>query len=808
MKQIFNLKSYLTFLSRNKVYTAINVFGLSVSLMFVILLVVFVQQEYSVDTQHAKGDRIYLFAVQGGIANSPGEEGRIQCETSAGLGPEFMKRIPGIESTCAVSFSPGSKVWLSEDETMRADFLYADTTFYQMFDFELTQGDKLSVLSQPENVIVSEAFAHALFGDKDPMGRHVRIDEKTSAVVAGVFSTLGNTALKQPDLILPLSQAIKKDSTLLNYRNNLGSVELFLLAKEGNDLSTRTAQFYKLLKEIAPNFFNSKAWAMKPAILPLKGLYLSKSESYMSRRGDAKMVRIFTFVALIILLFSVMNYINLTVAQSGYRAREMASRRLFGAQRSEIVLKLITESVALCLLSLAIGLALALWLAPYIGKLLNGTIDLSVLTNLQFPIALLMLTIFIGILAGIIPAIIQSRAKPIEVVRGTFHKTTRMFFSRVFIIVQNVITIALIASALTIYYQIRHLVNAPLGFEHKNVMSLINTRGWWGEDREEFYLAAKLFRDEAMKLPCVEQVALSNNIPFSASNNGYHLNGKNYWFTVFHVDENWLPMLGIKIEKDYQVSGDGLAYVNRHLMDEIGLKPDARDWLPDGDEGDGKRELLHGIIDNFRVGDINDAAYDTRGIVVHVWHNVDKAPMSRWLIKLKGDPEEASQQVLALYKKLFKEDFYDFGGLLPIFIDQQIALLYESQQRLLNVVALFAVIAVLISLMGLIAMSTYFIQQRRKEIAIRKVYGSTSRQIWSSLVRTFLLYVGIAFVIAAPIVWHFMGDWLSEFNYRIQLWPWILVAGFTCFIISFAAVFIQSFLASNENPINHIKDNG
>ena len=807
MKQVFNLKSYLTFLSRNKVYTAINVFGLSVSLMFVILLVVFVQQEYSVDAQHSKLDRIYLFAVQGGMSNPMGEEGRIQCETSAGLGPEFMRRIPGIESTCAVSFSPGSKVWLSEDETMRADFLYADTTFYQMFDFELTRGDRLSVLSQPENVIVSETFAHTLFGDKDPIGRHVRIDETTSAVVAGVFSTLGNTVLKQPDLILPLSQAIKKDSSLLNYRNNLGSVELYLLAKEGNDLRSKTAQFGKLLKEISPIFFASKTWTMKPAILPLKGLYLSKTESYMSRRGDAKMVRIFTFVALIILLFAVMNYINLTVAQSGYRAREMASRRLFGAQRSEIVLKLITESVALCLLSLAIGLGLALWLAPYVGKLLNASLMMERLLLPVNIVSILGVVLLIGILAGIIPAIIQSRAKPIEVVRGTFRKTTRMLFSRVFIIVQNVITIALIAAALTIYFQIRHMVNAPLGFKHENVMSLINTTRWW-DDREESLRTSKLFRDELKKLPCVEQVALCNNIPFSAGSNGYDLNGKTYWFSVFHVDENWLPMLGIKIEKDYQVSGDGLAYVNRHLMDEIGLKPDARDWLPDGDEGDGKRELLHGIIDNFRVYDINDATYDTRGIVVHVWHNVDKAPMSRWLIKLKGDPDEASQQVLALYRKLFKEDFYDFGGLLPIFIDQQIALLYESQQRLLNVVALFAAIAVLISLMGLIAMSTYFIQQRRKEIAIRKVYGSTSRQIWSSLVRTFLLYVGIAFIIAAPIVWHYMGDWLSEFNYRIQLWPWILVAGFTCFIISFAAVFIQSFLASNENPINHIKDNG
>ena len=802
MKQIFNLKSYLTFLSRNKVYTAINVFGLSVSLMFVILLVVFVQQEYTVDTQHSKLDRIYLFAHHGSFSGTE-DDGKVTAFSNRGFGPELLKRIPDIEQFCAITYYPDQKLKLSSGQTFLCNELYVDTTFYQVFDFDLIAGDKTIALREPDNAVISEDFARRLFGEGNPVGRRIERSDSVVLTVSGLFRSMGNTSVTQdPDIIRSNYYLIKRDRNYTNYNNQLGTAEPYLLAKPNVDLQQQTTQIYEVLKEISPTFFNSDVWKMEPDILPLRSLYLSEVESNMGRRGDVKMVKIFAFVALIVLLFAVMNYVNLTVAQSGYRAREMASRRLFGAQRADIVLKLIAESVSLSLISLAIGVGLAVWLAPYVGKMLNTSLLMERLLLPSNISSILGGVLLIGVLAGIIPAVIQSRAKPIEVVRGTFRRTTKMLFSRVFIVIQNVITIALIAAALTIFFQIRHMVNAPLGYDHHGVMMVFNPFYWEEADST----SASTFGKELAKLPCVELVSSCSGAPVMSGQNGYKLNGQQYWICPYRIDENWMKLLGIEVEEDYHQAQREGWYVNRSLMGQLGLKPDARDWLPNGENNpnDLKREPLLGVISDFHISDINNHRFDGAAIAVCVSPTNDMSHC--WLIKVKGDEQEAYHQVSALYKQVFKDEWVPDKNM-P-YLDQWLEDAYESQQRLLNVVALFAAIAVLISLMGLIAMSTYFIQQRRKEIAIRKVYGSTSRQIWSSLVRTFLLYVGIAFVIAAPIVWHYMGDWLSEFNYRIQLWPWILVAGFACFIISFAAVFIQSFLASNENPINHIKDNG
>lgn len=803
MKQIFNLKSYLTFLSRNKVYTAINVFGLSVSLMFVILLVVFVRQEYTVDTQHSRLDRIYLFAVEGGLKGK--ESPTVMGETSQGFGPELMKRMPSIEGFCPITYYPESKLRLAGQSPIACNILYTDTAFYSIFDFDLILGDKRTALADPGNIVLSESFARRLFGDSIPMGRRLTLQgDSTFLVVTGVFRSLGNTSVTiTPDVIRPNHRLIEADPSYTNYNNSLGGASLYLLARPGVDLRAQQPQFERVLKDFCPEFFDSDVWNMRPVVVPLRELYLSQVETNMGRRGDAKMVRIFSLVAIIILLFAVMNYINLTVAQSGYRAREMASRRLFGAQRSEIVLKLITESVALCLLSLAVGLVLAVIFAPYVGRLLNADAIPVVSFVCQSPVGLSLLgvAVLIGLVAGIIPAVIQSRAKPIDVVRGTFRKTTRMVFSRIFIVAQNVITIALVASALTIYFQIRHMVSAPLGYDHRGVMIVYNPRG-------NDLTTTLTFRDRLLQESCVRDVSICQKSPFNAGSDGYHLDGQTNWLTRFRCDEHWLPLFGIKAAEEFGQSTDGSPYVNRRLMEQFGIAPDRRSWYPHGDNDQRTaRQQFRGLLPDFHVGHINTQEFTDRPVLVEVYHDLSK--VSWWsmvLIRVDGDEEEALRRVGEVYKSVYGEQWIPFENM-P-YLDQWIEHTYESQQRLLNVVALFAVIAMLISLMGLIAMSTYFIQQRRKEIAIRKVYGSTSRQIWSSLVRTFLLYVGIAFVIAAPIVWHYMGDWLSEFNYRIQLWPWILVAGFTCFIISFAAVFIQSFLASNENPINHIKDNG
>ena len=788
----FNLKSYLTFLSRNKAYTAINVFGLAVSLMFVIIIGLYTWQEYAVDRQHSKADRIYCVGLEAGDGETP----RATCPH--GILKYLRKHYPEIERTCGfVSYTLKLK---GRNEKVQTNILMVDTTFFSMFDFPLLRGDRASCLNGKDCMVVTESFARRFFGTDNVVGRAVITADSMRFRITGVVKDFDNTIIdKEVGALIDFAHCEKlapyySDKYFpqaVTYSGNASFVQVC----EDCDFKQKEVDVQQYVNTFMPR---ERYDGTRPILIPLSELYFSGLEGCgLVSLGDQTLVTILFAVGLVILLFAVMNYVNLTVAQSGYRAREMATRRLFGCSGGGIVATMFLESLVMCLASCLIAVGLAVAAAPHAGRLLGTKLDTSLLLHPVAAVGLLLFVTLVGLAAGALPAAVLAKVKPIEVVRGTFTRRTKMLFSRVFIVVQNVITISMLACTLIMSMQIRHLVTAPLGFDTADKLTIYSYENFVGSD-------FPVFLDRLRALPGVKSIAVSNGTPADGGYNiGLPLKGDTDItpFQYFYATPGFMDMFGITLNTDRHAEGDAIVYLNEAALNKLGMKATdshLSDRFPFRNlSGFPDNLQFGGVFNNFRVRSILDPQWPMFILII------DKPEQPSCVtLQTDGDPMETYAAARKIYKEVFHEELSQWQ---PPTVTDQIAQVFEKEQHTTHIVMLFALIAIIISTLGLVAMSTYFIRQRAKEIAIRKVFGSTGNQIRARLIRTFLLHVAVAFVIAVPIVVWLMHKWISEYSYRITWWPWIIVAGAAVLLISYAAVAIQSHIAGNENPVKNIK---
>ncbi len=783
------MKSYIKFLSRNKGYTIIDVFGLAVSFMFLIIIGAYIWQERHIDSQHSKLDRMYLLGMD------------MRGEKITGSHWHMVKRLtdafPEIESATAL-VSAKNQMLTATGEPVNTNLLYADSSFFGIFDFGLEQGDRMTALDAPNSVVVTREYARKIWGDIDPIGQSLRKEQSDPdpLIVTAVMEPLANTILEPHngehiDIVVPYERIGKINPTLTNEgMNNAIGADVLLLAKDGYDLTLEQQKYHDFAKE----FF----WILQlpeadiiQTIVPYDEFYFSEYQDSTGSlaHGDRKLVNLLFLFGLVILLFALMNYVNLTVALSGYRAKEMATRQLLGESRIGIMAKLIVESLALCLVSFVIGALLA-WLAwPYAESLLETKIYLSACINATTIAATAGVILIMGVLAGIVPAWLISSAKPIDIVRGTFRRQTKMVFSKVFIVVQNVITIVMIASALTMYMQVSHLINAPLGYNTDNVL-LIPNRG-----------NSETFMQRVAQLPGVEAVTACQGTPLDGGNNEtnvYNVNGekRTLSFQVFIGDENYMKVFGLGLDRDNNTTNTQKTYLNHQAVRELGISEDATSatFLND-------TRSIDGILTDFTIRGILE---DQHPIVLIIRPKNELSNPWGFAIKVIGDKDEVARQVKEIFYDMYHFEYDDPD----LYLHDQIKTKFKAESNLLTIVTIFAAIALIISLLGLTAMSTYFVQQRQREIAIKKVFGCESNEMLMNIVCTFLTYIGIAFVIACPLIYYLMHSWLANYSYHIPLYWWIYaISGLICVLVSALSVFMQSYRAANANPVKALYQN-
>ncbi len=782
------MKSYFKFLSRNKAYAAIDVFGLAISMMFVVLIGCYTWQESHVDKQHSKADRMYYLGLSFDGKKTMGSHWYLQFL--------LKDKFPEIESSTAVF---RNRRWLNYNEKeIETNCYFVDSTFLQMFDFKLIQGDPKTALNNPTNIIVTPEFARKVWGDVDPMGQSITfVDSEPPFVVSGVMEPMKNTAFmtneKQPiDMLFNFSMAKYLNGSLVeSLMENATGSEVILLAKEGQDLTKKNKEFEKAIKNDYW-ILNMPEDKIRLEVYPFEGSYFSDITSGHLNYGDIKLIKLLFGVGLVILLFAIMNYINLTVALAGKRAKEMATRRLLGESRAEIAWRLIAESTLLCAFSMLLGIALAYLMQPYASLLLKTPLDITGCLNVTTISFLLVVLLIMSITSGIIPAILLSSMKPIEAVKGEFKRKSNMIFGKIFIVIQNVATIVMIACAVTMYLQVRHLVNAPLGYDPKGVMEIAYQFTNFNQS------GALTFKNELLKLPCVESVSFSCGQPHDRGNNNtMNYEGRTVSFQIFIADSAYFDVLGIKIKKDNHLASDIKDYLNKQALNELGLDENANDYPYYQN-----RRMIAGILDDFKIGNILTDQHPVSIRIAKPFYAYE--PWSI-LIKVKGDKQQALEQVKEVFVRVFTSKYADMAFEDP-FLENHIESDFETQQQLSTILTIFAIIAIMISMLGLMAMSTYYVRQRSADIAVHKVMGGTSMEVLVNLVKPFMFYVLIAAIISIPIIYYVMNDLLSQFSYRISIYWWIY-GGSTllAILICFVSVVFQCYKAANTNPINSLK---
>ncbi len=774
MKNSFQLKAFLTFLSRNKLYTAVNIFGFAVSLMFVILLGVYTLREYSVDQFHENKERIF----------------RLEHETgsilSAAIPPYLESRYPEIEASTRL-FQQTYKVEVpgKAEAKYQEDILLADSTFFTMFSFPFVEGNPVAAMPTKQQVVLTESFARKLFGNQPAMGQAIKVDGR-DFTVNGVVRDFKNTHFKNPAMVISfvnLADFWGYPGLLTEFNNN--SFTIYLMTKPGADLRAKLPDMEKYLRDDLNHWMFSQGRTKNLNLVPLPEIYFKPSESaYFATGNNQTYLAILGVTALLILVFAMINYINLSVAQTGFRAKEAAMRRLLGGSRGQLFWNFITESMLLCAFSFLLGLGLAQAAEPLFQQMMNTQVALTdgmTWANLGIAVAGVLV---LGMIAGTIPAVVVTRFQPIDVVRGTFRRKTKMVYSKVLISFQYCITIALIGCTITIISQVRYMQNADMGYATHQVIVAQNICS----PEEEAG-----FRDRLMAIPGVERVSFSQGVPPSMVNNNSwrDKNDVNHSVSTYTADSVFMQIM--RFDTVYSTGLKGF-WVNETMAKKSELPADAVEV-----EVYGKLRPLAGILRDFHTGgfseEIGEAMIAPMGWQGNGW---------AWTTVIEtsgGDPFETFRRVEELFNEKAGGNFFQGE-----FLDQTVAKLYEEQKRMTQVLGSLSLIAIVISALGMLAMATYFIRQRTQEVAVRKVFGSTRKQVLVRLMGNFLWLVGIAFVVAVPVIAYLMREWLSGYPYRIPLsWTIFAGAGLLALAIASLTVLWQSLRAASTNPVKSLK---
>ena len=788
------MKSYLKFLSRNKLYTLINIAGLVVSLMFIILMGDYTWRQYSIDSWHKNADRIYLMGSD--------EEFFMWPQAAQ----EIKEMCPEIEQTCCVMSQNGRIKYgqqeVKEEAKENGIIMLADSTFFRLFDFELVEGDRWTALNAPDKCVITERLAQRLFGEKDPIGESLQIVGKRSVfmnnedpydstlvyTVSGIVKDFDRTLLPNETQVIA---SMERFPQVMGYTlrpnsfayGQTGACKAFFLLRPGTTLDAKK----KMMEDhIAKNYMLWKRLGeLELTLTPLTDImFAPQNDGRGMQKGDKTRLQILLAAVLAILFFAVSNYINLTVANTGFRAKEMATRRLFGSSQCQISLKLIAESTLMISVAFLLGLVLAFCFQDDAAELFRGKIALRNDVSVGTVSVCLGFILFVGAISGIMPSYQISRFQPIDIVKGNFRYHSKMVMSRLFIILQNVISMTMLTAALVIWLQLNHLIHAPLGFNTERLYYVNTPEG-----------KSQTVRSQLEKIPFVERIGEYSGTTFVTYNSNIRsiTNGdKLTSLFLTDLDSTAFALYGLDILKDYGNTSNGY-YLNEDAKRRLELTDDAREIVWGKDE----TVPISGIIKDFHRINVLTGA---EPFAIRLQEHLESPD---FLVKTNGDKKAKAAFVEIMRGLGVSEEAIEWS---VISLEEGVADTFDEEQNSLKIVTLFTIIAIVISIMGYVGMSLFFIRQRQKEIAIRKVMGSTSGEVLLLMLRTFSIPMLISFVIAVPISWYIMHDWLSNFSYRIALSPWIFVAaGSACFIISLLTVIVQSWRTANENPINSIK---
>ena len=773
-------------LLRNKSFSIINISGLAIGMAAATLIFLWIQNEKNYDQFHSEKARIYE------TWNKAQFSGKLQCwnTTPKILARTVEKDIPEIERAVRVHwqrkflFSIGEKR-LSVPGNM------VDTGFLQMFSFPLIKGDPQTALNNGYSIILTEALAKKIYGDEDPMGKVIKIDNKDNFTVTGVLKDLPNNTRFNFEYLMPWEYLRKTGGDDSSWGNN--STRTYVLLKENTSFTAANEK----IRKIKVNYYKEDGPDWEMFLYPISRWRLYSSfKNGIEDGGLIEFVRLFGIIAVFILLIACINFMNLSTARSEKRAKEVGIRKVVGAQKRWIVSQFIGESILISFLAGILAIIIVQISLPAFGTLTDKKLFVDY-SDLSFWIRALGFIILTGVIAGSYPAFFMSSFNPSKVLKGTFKAANALVTPRkLLVILQFTFAIILIICTSIVKQQIDHARNRESGYTKDNLIY-----HFLSGDLEKNYT---LVKNEILSAGLAKSIT-KTRAPLTqgwSDSWDFQWEGKDpndkTDFDRYNVDDNIVVTAGLTLVKGRDMNlkeypTDSLAMIiNESAAKVINFKDPIGQLIKDGDT---KYHII-GVIKDFIL---QSPYYPTKPMLIggaKGWFNVMH-------IKLNGANSTADnlKKLEVIFKKYNPEYTFEYQ-----FVDDEYAAKFKAEERTGTLAALFAALTIFISCLGLFGLATYMAENRIKEIGVRKVLGASISGITALLSKDFLKLVMISFVIASPVAWWMMHTWLQNYPYRVTIqWQVFVFAGVISFLISIITVSYQAIKAALANPVKSLR---
>ena len=792
-------------MNRHKGYSFINMAGLAIGMACCILIMLYVTDELSYDRFHTKKDRIYRINA----ISSIGTTSRQYATVPPALAKELADSIPEIEAYTRLMEVPSLRGRVDGNSIEIDDCFFVDSAFFNIFSHDFLAGNPESVFENPDSIVITEETSDQIFGNGSPMGKSIGMGNERVVQVTGVIKNVPKNSHLQFNALLPLSFIRDESGRPADFSEAAYFCEwyAYLLLKEGTTVGDVERKVMETADAKWGDILREKGTTRQYPLQNITDLHLkSRCEYEPGNPGDINTVYLFSAIALFVLFIACFNFINLSTARSANRAREVGMRKVIGSQKGQIVRQFLSESIVISIISLVVGIVLVQLALPSFNRLSGKEFDSGQLLGPSVLLGLLGIIIVTGIIAGSFPAFILSSFDPITVLKGKLSSASKNITLRKMLVVfQFAISIFMIAGILVIIRQLDYIKNINLGFD-KEQMVVIPFFG--NRQNEEGAGRHEALRNKMLQDSSILSVSFSVDIPGGdlgydaflpeGKSNEETLRAMRYW-----VDHDFISTYGMEIVKGrdfsekFSTDADQALIINEKAVAALG-------W---GDDVLGKRM-------------VNVSRENRQGIVVGVIKDFHSASMKMEIspvvmaldprffafISVRIRPDNISNTLAFLessLREIYPDREFEYSY---YFIDDDFRSKYPEEEKIREIYLAFGFFAVFVACLGLLGLASYSVEQRTKEIGIRKVLGASGREIVLLLSKDFSKWVLAANIIAWPLAYYFMDRWLGNFAYRIGItWDIFILSGIITAVIALFTVSFHSIKAAHSKPANALK---
>lgn len=784
------IKISLRNIARQKVFSIINILGFAIGLAVCLIISFYVYDDLSYDRFHDNADDIYRL-----LTKDTSVDDLMYGITSGPLVENLNGGIPEVVASTRVIFNGRTQIRridARQDETgdaIDAATLIADNKFFAVFSFPILSGEMENPLSDPNGIYLTPEKAQQIFGDDNPVGKTVEFMEIEGAYVAGIVQKPPSNSSIRFECIVPFR--LEWNPVWWDSWRNV-ALAGYVRLQPGSD---REAVQTKMIDFAEENGF-AKIW--QPRLQKITDIHLNSGnlrfDTLNWNRGDRSKVISTGIIALLVLVIASINFINLSSARAGKRAKEVGMRKIIGSGRKELILQFLGESLLITYFAALIAFAIFEISIPYLNDFMHRQAAINVLQEPLLVLIIFSAVTCVGLLAGFYPSIIISGFKAISVLKGNFQTSkTGIILRRILVIGQFVVSISLISAVFIVKSQIEFLNKINIGYERENVIDL----PFLNDEHLQSY------REKVAQLPAVESIGSSNSLPggtlqkFQVFPEGDD-DERGAMFDRVRVDEGFIPTLkmemisGANFPQDMDGSNADKVIINEAALKFAGWQDDpvGKTIRIQREDGPQDTKTVIGVVKDFNFT-------TTRRAINPLY--IEFAPQSfSFLVRTDGVDNEA---FLAQVEEIYHE-FYPEENFRATYLDEIFNWQFYQDRSFASFIGIFSILAIIISCLGLLGLSSYMTQQRTKEIGIRKVLGSSVLQIVKLLSYDFTRWVVLANLIAWPLTWYAMNIWMSEFVYRMQInWLIFLISGLSVFLIALITIGVQTIKAANANPV-------